>query len=87
MGLREGGGNCLKYLKRMEWKRGEGKQRFKKGGQVGSGGGCLKKRGGGRGWNPVTNYAYFSKLSQQYICLCFVTRGDKFDKIGAVGWS
>ena len=33
----------------MEWKRGEGKQRFKKGGQVGSGGGCLKKRGGGGG--------------------------------------
>ena len=32
----------------MEQKRGEGKQKFKKGGkQAGSRGGCLKKRGGG----------------------------------------
>ena len=38
----------------MEQKRGEGKQRFKKGGgQVGSRGGGLKKKGG---WNPLTNY-------------------------------
>ena len=32
----------------MEQKRGEGKQKFKKGGkQAGSRGGCLKKGGGG----------------------------------------
>ena len=31
----------------MEQKRGEGKQRFKKGGQAGPKDGCLKKGGGG----------------------------------------
>ena len=40
----------------MEQKRGEGKQRFKKGGQSGSGGGCLKKGD----WNPLTNYGFHS---------------------------
>ena len=40
----------------MEQKRGEGKQKFKKGWvQVGSRDGCLKKEGGGR--NLLTNYA------------------------------
>ena len=42
-------GNCLKYLK-MGWNRKEGKgnKDFKKGGQVGPRGGCLKKgRGAG----------------------------------------
>ena len=45
-GLREGGGNCLKYLKR-EWKTKEGRETkiFKRGGQAGSKGGCLKKDG------------------------------------------
>ena len=40
----------------MEQKRGEGKQKFLKGGrgQTGSRGGCLKKKGGG--WNPLKNY-------------------------------
>ena len=43
----EGRGNCLKYLKR-EWNRTaeRGHKDFKKGGQAGSGGGCLKKGGG-----------------------------------------
>ena len=44
----EGGGNCLKYLKRG-WNRTEGKghKDFKKeGGQAGSRGGYLKKKGG-----------------------------------------
>ena len=43
----EGGGNCVKYLKR-EWNRkeGRGNKDFKKGGgQAGSRGGCLKKGG------------------------------------------
>ena len=31
----------------MEQKRGGGNKDFKKGGQAGSRGGCLKKRGGG----------------------------------------
>ena len=55
----EGGGNCLKYLKRG-WNRTEGKghKDFKKeGGQAGSRGGYLKKGGGG--WNHLTNYGRF----------------------------
>ena len=46
MELHEGGGNCLKYLKR-EWNRkeGRGNKDFKRGGQAGSRGGCLKKGG------------------------------------------
>ena len=47
MDLCEGGGNCLKYLKRG-WNRKEGKghKDLKKvGGQVGSRGRCLKKGG------------------------------------------
>ena len=55
-GLREGGGNCLKYLKGVEQKRGEGSKDFKKRGQAGSRCGCLKKVG--QGWNPLTNYNY-----------------------------
>ena len=56
--MREVRGHCLKYLKR-EWngKEGKGHKGFKKGGQAGSRGGCLKKGG----WNPLTNYAPFSK--------------------------
>ena len=52
--MREGGGNCLKYLKRG-WNRTEGRghKDFKKGGQAGSRGGCLKKE---VGWNPLMNY-------------------------------
>ena len=49
MGLREGGGNCLKYLKRgRSRKEGRGKQKFEKGGG-GSWvkGWCLKKVGAG----------------------------------------
>ena len=45
--MREGGGNCQNTLK---WggteKREEDKKIFKKGGQAGSKGGCLKKVGG-----------------------------------------
>ena len=44
--MREGGGNCLKYLKRgWNRKEGRGNKDFKKGGQAGSRGGCLKKGG------------------------------------------
>ena len=44
--LREGRGNCLKYLKRW-WnrKKGRGNKNFKKVGQAGSRGGCLKNGG------------------------------------------
>ena len=42
----DGGGNCVKYLKRgWNRKEGRGNKDFKKGGQAGSRGGCLKKRG------------------------------------------
>ena len=41
--LREGGGNCLKNLKRgWNRKKGRGNKDFKKGGQAGSRGGALK---------------------------------------------
>ena len=47
-GLHEGGGNSLKYLKRgWNRKEGRGNKDFKKGGQAGSRGGCLKKGGNG----------------------------------------
>ena len=44
MGLRKGGGNCLKYLK-MWWNRKEhrGNKDFKKGGKLGQGVGALKR--------------------------------------------
>ena len=46
-GLHEGGGDCLKYLKRgWNRKQGRGHKGFKKGGQAESRGGCLKKGGG-----------------------------------------
>ena len=47
-GFTWGWGNCLKYLKR-EWNRTEGRvhKNFKKGGQAGSRGGCIKKGGAG----------------------------------------
>ena len=54
-GLREGGGNCLKYLKRG-WNRkdGWGNKDFKKGGgQAESRDRYLKKGGGG--WNSLPN--------------------------------
>ena len=65
--MREGGGNCLKYLER-EWNRKEGRghKDSKKGGQAGCRGGCLKKEGG---WNPLMNYDLMFKrvfqMSQQ----------------------
>ena len=57
MGLREGGGNCLKYLKRgWNIKKVRENEDFKmRGGKLGEGVGALKKRGGG-GWNPLRNY-------------------------------
>ena len=50
------GGNCLKYLKwgwnRTEWR---GHKFSEKEGQAGS--------RGGKGWNPLTSYAYSKDLS------------------------
>ena len=48
MALCEGGGNCLKYLKRGGTERRGGKTKILKkgGGQAGSRGGCLRKGGG-----------------------------------------
>ena len=56
--MREGGRNCLKYLKR-EWNRKKGREDkdFKNGWQIGLSGGCLKWGGGEEGgWNPLMNY-------------------------------
>ena len=48
----EGGGNCLKRLKGgRNRKEGKGNKNFKKRGQAGPRGGCLKKGG----WNPLMN--------------------------------
>ena len=62
-----GGGTCLKYFKRR-WNRKEGKRNkdFKKGGQAGPRGECLKKRGG---WNPLTNYVYVRAYVSIHLCL------------------
>ena len=48
---------CLKYLK-SGWNRkeGRGNKDFKKGGQIESRSGYFK--GGGGGWNPLTNFVY-----------------------------
>ena len=52
--MREGGRNCVKYLK-SGWNRkeGRGNKNFKKGGQAGSKGGYLKEGA----LEPLTNYA------------------------------
>ena len=51
--MHEGGGKCLKYLKRG-WNKEEdtGNKDFKKEGKLGQGVGALKKGG----WDPLTNY-------------------------------
>ena len=46
--MREGEGNCLKYLKK-EWNRTKVRGNKRGRGQAGSRGGCLKKGGGGAG--------------------------------------
>ena len=60
-GLREGGGNCLKYFKEggAEKIGGETETFIKKEGKLGKGVGALKKGG----WNPLTNYATFEQTS------------------------
>ena len=59
--MREGGGNCLKYLKR-EWNRKKGNEQkdFKKGGQAGLRSGCLKKDGAGTwGLGAMTRLSFY----------------------------
>ena len=72
--MREGGGNCLKYLKRG-WNRKEwrGNKDFKKGGQAGSRGGCLKKGGGDAGtpyelWLIFHSKSFFMQKPQCGMC-------------------
>ena len=65
MGLRKGGGNFLKYLKRG-WNRKEGsgnKDFQRKGGQVGSRGGCLKKR--------LILMTWDATYDMLLMCICF----------------
>ena len=54
--MREGGGNCLKYLKRR-WNRKEGRRNkdFKKGGKVGQEVGALKREWAGTPLRTVVN--------------------------------
>ena len=57
--MREGEGNCVKYLKRGETEKSGGERKIlRRGGKLGQGVGALKKvegAGGGGGWNPHTN--------------------------------
>ena len=65
-GFVSGGGRELSKIhsKGVEQKRGEGKQRFKKGGgQAGSRGGCLKRGG----WTFHMNYDIC-----MYVCILFI---------------
>ena len=43
--MREGGGNCLKYLKRGGTKKRGGETKILRSAEAESRGGCLKKRG------------------------------------------
>ena len=53
--MHEGGGTCLKYLKRDGTERRRVETNIlKTGGKLGHGVGALKKGGGG--WNPLMNY-------------------------------
>ena len=62
--MREGGGNCLKYLKRgWNRKEGSGNKDFKKGGKLGQGVGALKKKGGQAG-TPLKTMPYDSIKTQ-----------------------
>ena len=58
--MREGGGNCLKYLKRgWNGKEGKGNKDFEKGGgKLGQGVGALKRGGG---WKHLTNYGSWTQ--------------------------
>ena len=66
-GLREGEGNCLKYLKRG-WNRKEGTEKmFLKRGQAGPRGACLKRE---VGWNPLYELwitMYIPKPSKNFL--------------------
>ena len=71
--MRKGGENCLKYLKRgYNRKEGRGNKDFKKGGQaLGQGVCALKRKGGGGGWKPLTNYEE-GKCNPSYSLTCKV---------------
>ena len=78
--MREGGGNCLKYLKRG-WNReeGRGNKDFKKGSKLGQGVGALKRGG----WNPFANYdlqIWYFYLSSQYVHMLQISL--KSEKVG-----
>ena len=57
MGLREGGGNCQKYLKRR-WNRkeGRGNKDFENGVKLGEGVGALKRGGARTPLRTMTEY-------------------------------
>ena len=72
--MHEGGGNCLKYLKRG-WNRKEwrGHKDFKLGEQVGSRGAWVASKGE-EGWNPLTNYDEKVTISHTMIKTTFLNR-------------
>ena len=69
-------GNCLKHRNRgWNRKEGRGHKDFKKGGQAGSSGGCLKKRGGMRAGTPLQTmrnhigfFVHIELFSMNFLC-------------------
>ena len=70
--MREGGENCLKYLKRG-WNRtyGRGNKDFKKGDQAGSRGECLKKGGA---WTPLRTMVPNTRLKIVIVYSSFIEK-------------
>ena len=60
----EGGGNCLKYLKRGGTKKRGGETKILRRGKVSEGVGAIKTGG----WNPLMNYDYTNY--NLYRCFC-----------------
>ena len=82
--MREGGENCVKYLKRgWNIKEGSGNQKFKKGRrQAGSRGGCLKKSGG-RLEPPYELWIGYHLLVRNYFFSIFEIKIRVFDEVYA----
>ena len=81
-GLRDGWGNCLKYLRRG-WNRKEGRENkdFKKGEKLGQEVGALKVAGGEWSWNPLMKYVIHA-LNILLECIernTFFKTGEKFN--------
>ena len=82
--LHEGGGDCVKYLKRR-WNRkeGRGNKEFKKGGnKLGQGAGALKRGG----WNPLTNNVFIFMPKTHVIIHFFLEILHFKESCNLIGW-